>query len=487
MSLVGRKLAVVSAKCRAQASGKLPGTERLFKSVAASQQESSSTPTHIAASGQSLLHRSAKGGHFQTSRIAHASPSTSPIYETTTNATTTSGWDPQAFDVSLLWLRDLCECSRCVDPSTKQKLFSTVDIPPNIQGTRLPSSDDAKITLRWTNDIVGYGNDHVTTLSTEMYSQNSRNSSGGPLFDIPARNLWLAQHFRAKCEDMDYEHYMQSDHSVLQALQQLHTHGLLFLTNVPDSEKSVSAIVERIGPLKNTFYGSTWDVRSVPEAKNVAYTAQDLGFHMDLMYMQQPPHLQFLHCIRSSAAGGASLFTDSFRAARDLWVDDPDSVRNLAQLPVNFHYNHPELHYYHQSRRVVELKDGASLDSLPSGEQGAKMLADAIRNVSWAPPFQAPFINPNAKKLEEISGETLIRWHAAARKFSEAVHQPAGIYERMMRPGECVIFDNRRVLHARRAFEVGDAGKERWLRGAYMDEDPFLSKTKVMQKLQATV
>ncbi|KAK4560631.1 hypothetical protein LTR86_005209 [Recurvomyces mirabilis] len=386
--------------------------------------------------------------------------------------------------------RDLCECPRCVDSSTKQKLFSTADIPANINGARLRSSDNENITLRWTNDIDGYGSDHVTTISTDLFNQIIKaphTKSAAPASHLAVRNLWLARQFSEECEDMDYDHYMQSDHSVLQALQQLHTHGLLFLTNVPESEASVSAIVERIGPLKNTFYGSTWDVRSVPEAKNVAYTAQDLGFHMDLMYMQQPPHLQFLHCIRSSAAGGASLFTDSFRAARDLWLDGSDSVRDLAQLPVNFHYNHPESHYYHQSRRVVELRDGASLDTLPSGGQGAEMLADAIRNVSWAPPFQAPFINPNATKLEEVSGEALNRWHAAASKFSEAVHRPAGIYERMMRPGECVIFDNRRVLHARRAFEVGDAGKERWLRGAYMDEDPFLSKTKVMQKRLATV
>jgi alpha-ketoglutarate-dependent taurine dioxygenase len=51
-----------------------------------------------------------------------------------------------------------------------------------------------------------------------------------------------------------------------------------------------------------------------------------------------------------------------------------------------------------------------------------------------------------------------------------------------MLPGECVIFDNRRVLHARKAFEVGDAGKERWLRGTYLDWDPYWSKMRVLGK-----
>jgi hypothetical protein len=71
-------------------------------------------------------------------------------------------------------------------------------------------------------------------------------------------------------------------------------------------------------------------------------------------------------------------------------------------------------------------------------------------------------------------------WHQAARKFNDIIHKKENIHERMMKPGECVLFDNRRVLHARKAFEVADAGKERWLRGAYLDKDPFVSKLRVL-------
>jgi gamma-butyrobetaine dioxygenase len=71
-------------------------------------------------------------------------------------------------------------------------------------------------------------------------------------------------------------------------------------------------------------------------------------------------------------------------------------------------------------------------------------------------------------------------WHNAAKKFNDIIHREENIHERMMKPGECVIFDNRRVLHARKAFEVADAGKERWLRGAYLDKDPFMSKLRVL-------
>ena len=43
------------------------------------------------------------------------------------------------------------------------------------------------------------------------------------------------------------------------------------------------------------------------------------------------------------------------------------------------------------------------------------------------------------------------------------------IYQSRIEEGTCVIFDNWRILHARRAF----SGGERWLRGAYIDNETF--------------
>lgn len=52
--------------------------------------------------------------------------------------------------------------------------------------------------------------------------------------------------------------------------------------------------------------------------------------------------------------------------------------------------------------------------------------------------------------------------------------------------GECVIFDNRRVLHARRAFdEQGDKGEiVRWLKGAYVDGDAIWDRWRVVNESQ---
>lgn len=339
---------------------------------------------------------------------------------------------------------------------------------------------ESGVSIAWDNDVSGYGRDHATDISMDVLRDYIYSGvTGIANFTLPPRTLWDVEDYN-EVPDMSYQEYMESDPALYTVLNQLHTHGLAFVTNVPESEKSVSAIAERIGPIKNTFYGYTWDVRSVPDSKNVAYTSQDLGFHMDLLYMEQPPHLQFLHCIRSSSAGGASLFTDSHRAAFDLLESNVDAFAALETHSVNFHYNHPSSALYHFQRPVFEI-DGEKWNR----EFSVANPVEYLTNVAWSPPFQAPLgykPPPNDKKDPlDNTNQRMTEWHTAAQKFNALIHRPEMIYERMMKPGECVLFDNRRVLHARKAFEVGDIGKERWLRGAYLDKDPYLSKMRVLR------
>jgi len=44
-------------------------------------------------------------------------------------------------------------------------------------------------------------------------------------------------------------------------------------------------------------------------------------------------------------------------------------------------------------------------------------------------------------------------------------------FEQLLQEGECVVFANRRVLHARREFDT-ETG-ERWLKGTYVEWDDF--------------
>jgi alpha-ketoglutarate-dependent taurine dioxygenase len=66
----------------------------------------------------------------------------------------------------------------------------------------------------------------------------------------------------------------------------------------------------------------------------------------------------------------------------------------------------------------------------------------------------------------------------AWRDFASKIEDEENLYEYRLQEGECVIFNNRRVLHGRRQFDTS-AG-ERWLKGCYIDTDVFTSRFRVL-------
>jgi gamma-butyrobetaine dioxygenase len=366
-----------------------------------------------------------------------------------------------------IFLRDSCTCAQCVDKSTRQKRFDSADIPSNIRigGVRSRGTND--VILTWKHDVAGFGPEHTTILPYSWlkrtpYSPVTHAYEGG-------KHAWTYTGLTSQMKTFDYNEYMSDDKALFDLLQQLQSHGIAFIKDLPEAESSVIQTANRIGPLKNTFYGETWDVRSVSNAKNVAYTDVHLGFHMDLLYMQQPPRLQLLHCLRASREGGVSLFSDSYKAMQQLYELDESAFWALVRTPVNFHYDNDNHHYF-RSRRTFQLREGVTEFS-----ENLDKVWNYMEAVNWAPPFQAPF---NHTKGDVAFAKSMREWHEAAQIFRDLTEINNAVYRRQMKPGECVIFDNRRILHARTAF----AGGERWLRGAYLDDDPYLSKMRVLER-----
>lgn len=401
-------------------------------------------------------------------------PSALPVRDAANNAgparhlTVSIDGDQCLFDAA--FLRDSCACPQCVDPHSRQKLFQASDIPKDLEGScRMVKHKEGPrmIEVDWKNDVPGYGPNHRTRHSLDWLRRalnTERELRAGVRRD--ERVLWDREKITACNEWVDYKDWMASDAVLFHALSHLHKYGLLFLRNVPESETSVVEIASRIGTLKDTFYGRTWDVRSKPKAENIAYTPQFLGLHMDLLYTANPPHLQLLHSLRARTPGGESFFSDSFHAAHRLHATSPSHFRSLCTFPVTYHYHHVS-HHYHFTRPTIEL--------FPSSKDG-ELAEPAIHRVNWSPPFQGPF-----EKCIGGDGHTALRSYiAAAHAYEKLISAEENLFEYRLNEGDCVIFDNRRVLHARRAFDATKG--ERWLKGAYVDDDVFFSKLRVLDE-----
>ncbi|KAK8168330.1 hypothetical protein IWX90DRAFT_424446 [Phyllosticta citrichinensis] len=395
-------------------------------------------------------------------------------------------------------IRDSCTCPQCVDPSSSQKSYHTTDIPENIQPkARLANGDSRVIEVKWQNDIPNWSNNHVT----QFYRNNAeaKDTIYHPIAPVD-RRIWDAKKVRQVSEQkafIDFHDYVHNDETLHKALEQIGRWGIVFLKNVPDSEKAIESITSRIGLLKETFYGRTWDVKSMPQAKNIAYTHQYLGLHQDLMYVSNPPHLQILHSLRARAPGGESMFADGFWAAFELLKRDRAAFDALCTHKVPFHY-HNDSQSYVKWRPTIEL--GARTNPTTPVVRPEQEEADAaampafsadtpadlgLHAINYSPPFQAPWLAtqtghhafPSAQN-QPLSRSQFDELFSALSRYRRILEDPANMLELRLEEGQAVVFDNRRVLHARREFDATKG--ERWLKGAYVDDDVFYSRWRVL-------
>jgi len=378
---------------------------------------------------------------------------------------------PASFET--IYLRDACLCSRCIDPSTSQKLFESADIPLNIDVEKVQYLSDGTVQITWDHDIPGYEH-HISTFSP-AFLQRTSSAEAESRRSFPQRVPWDRATFAEHSKCFAYSDYLCSSKTLHEALNQLHCYGIVFLQSVPSEPSAIERIAEKIGPLRNTFYGPTWDVRSLPSAKNVAYTSQELGFHMDLLYMADPPGVQILHAMKASASGGESLFSDGMKALYSLRHEPAETQRVLRSHRVTYRYKN-DGHWYQYRRPTVE---GAFYWDSYGCEISCSNANGAEASLSWSPPFQAPFdYNPRVGTTQSESKLTnLSDYIKAAHLFKSSLEDSEAVFETKMQEGTCVIFDNRRILHARKAYT---SDSERWLRGAYVDKDPLKSRLRVL-------
>ena len=94
------------------------------------------------------------------------------------------------------------------------------------------------------------------------------------------------------------------------------TDGIARLENVPVEPSFGTTLGSRIGPIRESNYGRSWDVKAdIPldgasETNSSANTNYRLGPHTDLPTRETPPGFQFLHCIENSTGGGWSTMAD---------------------------------------------------------------------------------------------------------------------------------------------------------------------------------
>jgi gamma-butyrobetaine dioxygenase len=343
-----------------------------------------------------------------------------------------------------IWLRHNCPCTDCRHPNG-QRLIEFLDIPADIA----PRS--ARLDADGTLEVVWNADGHVSRYDAGWLTAHSL----APTARVARRKqplLWGAE-LATRIPRADWAELCRSPAAERQALQAIVDYGFLILSNVPTTSGAVVEVGNRLGHVRVTNYGVHFDVRSVPNPNNLAFTAAALGVHTDNPYRDPTPGLQLLHCLEADAPGGDTILVDGFKAAEDLRAQDPTAFSLLSWLPVDFRFADADA-------------DLAARVPVVSVDSDGQIIAVHFNNRSMAP-LDAP-------------EDMIAPWYAAYRKFATLLRRPEAELTLRLAPGDLMVMSNIRTMHGRTAFDV-NAGR-RHLQGCYVDLDGLESRLRVLSR-----
>lgn len=207
-----------------------------------------------------------------------------------------------------------------------------------------------------------------------------------------------------------------------------------------DTETLIEALAAAGLSVVGTHFGRIEDLRTDnttnANTDQLGYTDAPVDLHTDQPFLDRPPRYQLLQCIRPAEAGGDNYLVDALAAARLLEAIDGPAFTRLTTIPVRFH----------RKQRAFERVVTSPI---------LRLLGPGGFQVRYSYFTLAPFDRPFAE---------MEAWYRAYGRFARIVRDPRHQYRFRLGPGDFIIYDNHRMLHARTGFSGA-----RWLRGVYFD------------------
>ena len=340
------------------------------------------------------------------------------------------------------WLRDNCECVDCRHPRNGQRLRSVLELPDDV----------ATIGSREFERIFEFefSDGHLGRIHRDAI-ERALNGPFDPRCEL-SKVLWDAS--LNILYRFDWNDYLANPQVKASALSMVISHGFCILRGAPTHRGEILKIVETFGFVRTTNYGDLFDVRVEADPNNLAFTSLAIMPHTDNPYRNPVPTIQLLHCLETTVEGGESGLVDGFLVASTLREIDPDSFDILTSTNFLFKYE----------SATVDLQSHSPIIELTAEGQ--------ITGIRWNDRSISPPLEP----------ENSIEIFGAMRAFAKIANDPEMEIKFHLEPGDCVIFDNTRLLHSRTAFESTGS---RHLQGAYADLDSLLSTLAVMNRSKA--
>ncbi len=346
------------------------------------------------------------------------------------------------------WLRENCHCPKCTHPEAWERIVDLLKIPHDIKPESIKSSEDG-LRLTWpTHDAPCDG-----TFYSWSWLDEHRTENKARLARKKKRTSWRAGAFTIDDVSVDFDDILNSDAGLQAFLEYIDDVGVAFSRNTPNTHEAVIALASHIAHIEESHFGRDYEVVSKPNPENLAYTSHALYPHNDLPSRKYLPGVQFLHCRQNDATGGESILVDSIAVASRLRDENKEFFEFLSTKKVTFSSIDESWHIVNRSTVIEVDEDGEIVGTR---------------------------IHPALIGPVDVEPDDMDLFYRAHRAVIELCTSPDMQLSFRLQDGDCQVFDNYRILHARAAFDPNSGGRH--LHGLYVTRDDLQSRLEVLRR-----
>jgi taurine dioxygenase len=218
-------------------------------------------------------------------------------------------------------------------------------------------------------------------------------------------------------------------------------HRLLLLRGQEITTEQQTRFAEIFGPVqlreRNRIRSAETTAQHVSNVrKDGVFGTGDLDFHSDQLFQKEPLSALILYAIEvPSNAGGDTRFSDSITARERM----PEALRNrIETLHVRQDYT-----FRGELAKDWNVDDAAQQTALSAVHPMVWRAAPEDRGALWVNKL-------SSVEVVELPGE---EGKALMAELREYLYDPAIIYDHVWKPGDLVLWDNRRLQHARTPYD----------------------------------
>ena len=362
---------------------------------------------------------------------------------------------PVALDSSYhaVWLRHHCSCPKCKHPKSGRPLMA----PENLLEAYTINEAEVvgdKLVVTWREEADHKGVYPFSWLVRYSYGADkarslAKDARPKPLVGPPS--------------EFSFQAILDSDKVRLAWLLQLVEDGLTIVNRVPPIEDAVSVLGNQIYKLRGNIYGTISSILAT-EASAVnddiddqVYSTGELEYHQDMPYYESTPGIQLIHCYKrgSSVVGGESSLVDVLCLAEQFREVYPEDFEILTKVPVRLGVQFENLKF--MDRPMVHFEQQRPLISVG--------LDNVVTAVIWDPGTELPLC---------VDGGLVEPYYRARKRFLHYLMAAPLKKEFILNEGSILVFNNRRLVHRRKGFQLN--GGTRHMLVGFINIDEFKSE-----------